>query len=426
MNKFITLVKKELRELVTIQMLAPLIAVVAIFMLIGNVVNKETQKSVSSLGFAVTDLDHSVASQETLTALETIFSGNSPVIEASSINEALSKAKQENASGLLEIPSGFGQGLSGGQQQKLGVYSIISDLSLTQSRKSQIISQASAAVNSYFSNKLITQSSGTGKALFLKSPVITDEFVIVGDRMANVSFQQVSSYISSQTFFLPIILFMVIVIASQLVAMTIATEKENKTLETLLSMPIGRKSIVIAKLTASAVVALLSAGIYLYGFNHYISSISGPASVATAGVQSAITALGLNFSVGGYILLGISLFLGILAALSIALVLGAFAEDAKSVQGVTTPMMILVFIPYLLTLLIDINTASPLLRYIVYIIPFSHSFLASSNILFHHYLLYILGNIYLVVFFLFFVYLASKIFSSDKVLTLKLKLRLRR
>jgi ABC-2 type transport system permease protein len=311
------------------------------------------------------------------------------------------------------------------QQQKLDIYTVLNDLSFAQSRKSQIISQASAVINEYFSTKLIAGSKNSDNPQFYRTPVLPNEYVIVGEKMANITYSQVGSYISTQTYFIPIILFLVIVIASQLVAFAIASEKENKTLETLLSMPVGRKTIVTAKLVASAVVALLSAAIYLFGIRSYMGNITGGAigGSSSEAVKQAITNLGLNLGTTDFILLGVSLFLGILAALAIALVLGAFAEDAKSVQGVTTPLMVLIFIPYLLTIFVNVDAASPLLKYLVYVIPFSHSFLASQNILFHRYVLYIAGNIYLLLFFVLFVVLASKIFSSDKILTLKLKFK---
>ena len=52
--------------------------------------------------------------------------------------------------------------------------------------------------------------------------------------------------------FIPIILMMIIIYSSQMVISAIAMEKQNKTLETLLTVPIPRTSIVTAKMLAAA------------------------------------------------------------------------------------------------------------------------------------------------------------------------------
>jgi len=54
-----------------------------------------------------------------------------------------------------------------------------------------------------------------------------------------------------------------------MVAVAVATEKENKTLETLLSMPIKRSYIASSKMIAGGIVSLLMALIYIVGFNFY-------------------------------------------------------------------------------------------------------------------------------------------------------------
>jgi ABC-2 type transport system permease protein len=119
-------------------------------------------------------------------------------------------------------------------------------------------------------------------------------------------------------------------------------------------------------------------------------------------------------------MLGGSLFFGILSALSVAMILGVFAEDTKAVQGVITPLMVLVMIPYLITLLLDLNSMSPTIKYLVYAIPFSHPFLAAPNIFMKNYLFVFAGIAYQAVFFLVFVLIAAKIFSSDKITTIRL------
>jgi ABC-2 type transport system permease protein len=107
-------------------------------------------------------------------------------------------------------------------------------------------------------------------------------------------------------------------------------------------------------------------------------------------------------------------------ALAIAIILGILVESVKSVQAVTTPLMILVLLPYFLIMFLDINTVSSAIKYLLYAIPFSHPFLAAQKIITHDYLFIIYGIVYQAFIFLIFVIIAAKIFSSDKVFTLRL------
>jgi ABC-2 type transport system permease protein len=212
--------------------------------------------------------------------------------------------------------------------------------------------------------------------------------------------------------------------AAQMIAAAVATEKENKTLETLLSLPISRGTIVTTKMLSAGLVSLLMAGIYMLGIKNFNSGITGMMnSSVNVGVESSseiARELGLKLTTIGLAELGTILFLAILLALAIAMILGAFSEDAKSAQGVVAPLMILVMIPYFITLFMDVNVLSAPVRYLIYAIPFSHIFLAIPNILLGNDLFILYGSIYLLVLFIVFVWIAAKIFSSDLILTMKL------
>ena len=85
-----------------------------------------------------------------------------------------------------------------------------------------------------------------------------------------------------------------------------------------------------------------------------------------------------------------------------------------------TPLMMMVLLPYLMTMFIDISTASPVLRWFIYAIPFSHPFLAAQYIFAHNFTAVIAGIIYQSVLFLVFATIAARIFSTDRILTMKL------
>jgi len=423
MKKFIVLVKKEIMELLTPQMLVPLLAVVLVFIFIGKQINKEAVKTNTPQPIAVVDSDNSDLSKF---AVE-IFSKNNLDVQMFSgdAKDAVNSAVDKGQKAVVVIPNGFQSGIENSSPLKIEIYSIFNNFSVMGAKSNTSLNISVARLNEAISNQLLQGSLPGENIAALKQPVGVNDFTVVGEKQANITPAAVMGFITSQTTFIPIILFLVIMLASQLVVTSIASEKENKTLETLLSCPVSRRLIVAAKLVGAGLVSLLTAAIYIFGMRSYMNGLMAadqPAS-AGAGIEAAVRQLGLTFAATDYVLLGLSLFFGILVALSLAVILGAFAEDTKSAQTIVAPLMILILIPYFLTIFFDINSLSPAMKILVYAIPFSHPFMAASNILLGHQLNLWLGILYMAVVFVIFVFIAARIFTSEKILTMKLNFR---
>ncbi len=424
MRKFYVLAKKEVRELLTPQMLVPFIVIVLIFVFIGKIIGRETEKAKAKQTISVVDGDSTKTSKS---VVEVLFKAGFDVsfYQKESVDTVIEKTKERGSEAVLVIPSGFENGLKESKSQQIETYTILRNFSLVGSRKIGAVRAALYAINDFVSNQLILASAPDTDPKGLKNPMKVKEHVVVGRKKAAVPPEGVVNFVSSQTVFIPIILFAVIVIAGQMVATAVAAEKENKTLETLLSAPVSRSALVSAKMVAAGLIAILTAAVYMFGFRYYVTGISGGelGGSTAASISSAVNKLGLVFTPTGYIALGISLFFGILCALAIAIILGAFAEEVKSVQALIAPLMIMIFVPYLLAIFLDISTLPPLIKYLVLAIPFSHPFLAAPNLFLQNYAAVFYGIIYEMAFFTVFVYIAGRIFSSDRILTMKLRLK---
>ena len=428
MNRFAILLRKELRELMTLQMILPFVFVVMIFFFIGNIAGNETRKAAAPQWIAVLDQDRSPLSAE-LTGLLATQNFRIRSFHDQTLTKTLRQAKDEKIATVIVIPRGLDREIAAARQVPIPVYSIISNFSLLGSLGSQAAKGAVSTINDYLSDRLLAQKAARAPAsnpASLKNPVTAKNYVLIGSRSAAITPDLVSGFITSQTAFLPIVMFIIIVIASQMIAVSIASEKENKTLETLLSTPISRVSLVTAKMVAAGIVSLLIAVFYMFGFQSYMNGVTGGFNSTAAHnpqLAAAIAQLGLTLDLPAYLLLGASLFLSILIALAISLILGAFAENVKSAQGLIAPITFLIMIPYFLTMFIDLNTAAPLLRFIVYAIPFSHPFLAGPFLFLHNYPAVVYGLVYQAVFFIILVIVAARIFASDRVLTMKLNFK---
>jgi len=174
-----------------------------------------------------------------------------------------------------------------------------------------------------------------------------------------------------------------------------------------------------AKMAGAAVVALIMALVVVGGFRYYMLSMTPNID----GGGAILETLGLAMSPLDYILLGVSLFLAILIALSLCLILGMLSQDTKSAQTMNFPIILLVMIPYFLLMFQDIETLSLPIKILLYIIPFSHPLIASKSLLFNNYSIVIGGIIYMIVFATAMLYLAVHLFNTDKVLTAKLSFK---
>ena len=104
------------------------------------------------------------------------------------------------------------------------------------------------------------------------------------------------------------------------------------------------------------------------------------------------------------------------------IILGAFAENVKSVQALLTPLMMLMFVPYFLTMFLDLSALPDAARIAIMAIPFTYLFIAGPNIFLGNYGIVWFGVAYQMVWFAVFVVLAARVFSSDRILTMKLSL----
>ena len=419
MRRFFVLLKKELKEMLTWQTLIPILMVMVIYGFLGRVINQEQKKQAVPQPITVVDLDRSQTS-EMLSSILTKANFKVTTVTEGVVDDIVRKVASENGVAVVVIPRGFETGIDERKPQTVQTYTILHSFSLLGMQGTFKIAAALSAMNDYVGDCYIKAGAPGLDPAIVRHAISAQTFVTVGAVSAEGDPQSIVNVVAQQTMVIPIVLTLVIILAAQMIAASIAGEKENKTLETLLSTPVARGALVTAKMIASGIVALVSAAAYMVGMKSYMGSLIGGTGGTSATVGRAVQKLGLVLDLRGYVLLGLSVFMGIMVALSIAVILGAFAEDLKSVQIMITPLMMMVLLPYLLTMFIDISTTSPVLRWFIYAIPFSHPFLAAQFIFAHNFTMVALGIVYQFALFLVLATIAARIFSTDRILTMKL------
>ena len=430
--KFANLFKKELKELLTPQTIITMLMVFILLSFAGNALGGIVEEAAEeATTITICDRDDTQLTQSLIKALtvsEVDEKTGLPTAYDDSLVKKVEVKGEEYASELerldiknvIIIPEGFTESVMNGKEVEL-----INISKMTSGATLSNISNNNAAVESIKEalkqSYLIAQGLSPEQLAAAENLVTVVDKTVVDDKISDISISIVSSLTSMQTMFLPIVVYVLVMYCSQLIISAISSEKLDKTLETLLSAPVSRMTVLSAKMLAAGTVAALNAVIYMLGFNQMMGSMTESTSSAID-TDAILTELGLKFTTSGYILLGIQMFLTILIALSVSLILGALAKDAKSAQTLQMPIMFLAMVPYFLAMLIDIRTLSPVARYLIYAIPFTHTFIASENILYGNMPLFWGGVIYQLLLLVICMTVAVRIFTSDKIFTLTINL----
>ncbi|EXM39429.1 ABC transporter permease [Ruminococcus albus] len=424
--KFKTLFIKELREMLSVQTIMTMVISVVILSFAGQAMSKAVEESSETMmDINICDQDDTEFTKNMikfLTANLAQLDGEVNVVEISSDDYA-KELKNADVKSVVIIPEGFTASVENNEAAKVKFVQRLNSLATMSNLNtgSQVaVEYLTAAVKDVvYSTKVSNGKLSNEEVSFLNNPIALEESTVVAEKSADISASVVMSLCSAQGMIVPIMMFVLVMMSSNMILNAISTEKIDKTLETLLTAPISRLSVIAAKMLAAAVVAAMQAAVYMFGSKNMMNGVLEKVG-SDSGYSEILKDLGLTMDAGQYVLVGIQMFLSILIALSVALVLGVLAKDAKSAQTLTLPIMMCTMIPYMLSMFVDIKTMSPAVRYVVYAIPFTHSFMASENAMFGNYGVYAGGLIYQFIFLVICMAAALKIFMSDKIFTMSI------
>ncbi len=416
MSDLTILIKKEVKELLTLKTVVPVIALTLMFAFIGQSLGGITEQVKEKPKVAIIDADNSKISQRILK----IFEKRAKIVFISSdktdADEALEILNEKDGAALLIIPAEFGENVEQNQQGTIDIRWLMRGIGMSESIPSEAINVMIQAASENVSRTII-ENTGELEPNSTLRPISKKETTTMrGREFSGVSPSQISAAISSQSTLVPVVIMIIILMSGGQVIQSMGMEKGNKTLETLLTLPVKRSNIAIGKIMGSAVVGLVMAGIYMVGFGYYMSSFQP--SIGNIGQAS----LALGFT--DFVLLAVSLSLTIIAGLSICMLLGTFAQDYKSSQMLMFPLIILVFIPFFLTMFKSFYTLPSFVKLVIFLIPFSHPMMAVNFLMFGNYTLVVLGIVYTAMFILFLFGVISYIFKSDTLITGRFEIKL--
>lgn len=431
--KFANLLVKELRELINPQMIIGLVVSVVMLMMMGNFMGSVMDEAVSGEQEAyICDEDKTdftreiidkVSKMENVTLHETELNGQT-------YQELINNLGAES---VIIIPEGFTEkAFDDNDATDIELVNHLKSISISSTISGTMSENIVSSLKNTACNILLEQKYGVNEKDIekVKNPVTVKSITVVGEKSAEVDSETLVGMATSQGVIVPLVVFIMVIFAAQMIVSAISTEKIDKTLETLLSAPVSRMSVLGAKMLAAAIMAIINAVVYMFGFSSYMGKMMtgtgispdtlGSAVEQTNTISSAMQELGLQMSAGDYVLLGMQMFMTILIALSISLMLGVLVNDPKAAQTVITPVMLMAMIPYLVSMFSDVSKLPILLKIFMWIIPFTHTFNATKNILFNNMGEFWAGFAYQFVFFAGCMLLATRLFASDKIFTVSL------
>jgi ABC-2 type transport system permease protein len=440
--KFSNLFKKEIAGLLTKQAIFSMIIVMVLFIFLGQVLGGAMDSATEGGGGSVNiaNLDNSAFTSDMLKRIsgegyaQITYREVPADIQPADYPAELEKLGVKN---LIIIPKGYGESII--NKHENGSIIFISQMNIGgmfTNIGGMSASDMVSAINSASRDIELLQIYGVSEADIarLAAGTATVDYSTLDGKVANVSAATLSMVLIMQMMIAPIVVFFLLMMASQMIMTAISTEKIDKTLETLLSTPVSRLSVLAAKMCAAVVAALLNAVTMGIGMFFYMGGMLGSISEdvtnavtntavtdqvtgMVASVPEAMVALGLTLTIPQYLLFGLQLILSVAIGLGASLILGAMATDIKSLGTLMMPIMLLTMIPFFITLFADVNAMPTALKFIMYAIPFTNAYMAIPNLMIGNTAVFWAGMAYQLLFFAGTMFFAVRMFMSDRLFT---------
>jgi len=441
MTHLTNIVKKELRELLTPGSIASVLVMVMLFAGLGGLIGGEVDKAKALPVFGIANWEDGDVTLEdgsewdAYTYFYNVYLGAN--VPAEEIGNYVKKVEltgdihdvmtENGISALVVLEEGFGEMIESRMSGAVGIdrpvvyeYYLYEPTGMFGSVSSTTVSSLVALLSDNLSAFLIKSSiEDKSQYSFLAHPFYYgDKYlntVVNGKECSGVTPQAIASAVSSSTMMIPIIIMIIIMMVGSIVISSMGSEKENKTLETLLTLPIRRTSIVTGKIIAAAIVGLVYGAAYMVGMSFYMTNMMNPLSSVAGDVSLAD--LGIALTLTDYAILMLSMFLAIVCALGICMILGAFAKNYKSAQTMTMPLSIMAMLPMFVIMFSGWYGSGMIIKGVTFAIPFSHPMIAVQSLMFGDYTLVFAGIAYMVVFAAVAILITVRLYGSDILIT---------
>ncbi len=383
-----------------------------IFPLMAGVFSMASAERGTKLILAVIDLDRSRESRD----LIELLSENSTLkfmdsdVEVSSI---------KGVDALIIIPENFSEKMREREYVPIKVYFYVNSTGMFSLRRVEEAKEYIDKAVNLLRNKYLGPLPKT------KLEVVT----VFRERTISSPPEIILGLISGPSFAIVWAIFMILIFTLQFASASIVVEKEYKTIEILMTQPVRRITILAGKLIASLILAILGSVVMFAGLTFYVSSIAQFETIDRGKITVGIDIMGELIKAGlwptnlSIILYVAVIFASLLSMLALAILIGMVAEDTRSAQSLGGILITLLIFPAIILMLIDVDTAPLPLRVALMAIPYAHTMVAGKAAMLNDYMKLIVALLYNTIFSAALMVVAAKLYTTEKLLTLRITLR---
>ena len=353
-------------------------------------------------------------------------------IEPKNIKELISSKQDLEA--LIIIPKGFGENITHIKRSYIITIPIVRSIGFSgigvASKAERVIDIVKEVVIKDISSRLGIEPE------VIETPLSTIYMTYVTDKLLMGPPSMVLAGISMAAIMIPLIVMVIALSVAQMSATSMAIENEERTLETLLTFPVSRFNILMAKLLGSFSVAIIGSafnlvGLYLYMIvmMRFMTSIKPSIPTNQTPIQNIQISLPIDISPIEFLIIGISLVFSLFFLSALGIVIGALSSDVRISSTLMGPLSIIVIIPAYMIVFVDVEKLPLFIQVLLFSLPFAQPAALIKKALIAN--LSILDTTYLgasLVLTLIMLLVVAKIFTTEKILVLQrgIELRFRR
>lgn len=333
---------------------------------------------------------------------------------ATSTEAAVNWTVERKIDTLVVLPVNFTEAIASGHRATVSIYQVLTTFGPSERGGSARVEAVVAAFNQAVAAQRAAAGLPNATAAEALYPARAETLSIIHGTARNVRPDTVINTVLGGSIMLPLVVSIMIVMSAQLAATSVAAEKEQKTLEVLLTLPTRRENILFGKLLGVFVVSIVGTLTAVVGFSSYAGSITS--SLQTTDAAEA----GLIPQPEGYAFLLVALMLAFVASLALAVLVASYAKDIYGAQSLMSVVYLPVFLPSIVLMVSPVEILPAPVQAVIYAVPFSYPSLAGKALYTHDYAALYLGVAWQLIFVAIVLYLAARMFSTEKVLTARL------
>jgi ABC-type Na+ efflux pump permease subunit len=211
MSNFTNILKKEVKELLTPQMIGGVIFMAVIFVFMGYMIGGITKEAAGGeVNLALLDFDKSQASKNIVDTLAKQANVTINALDENEVESAIGVAKEKGASMLLVIPKGFENKVNQMEVTEIELYSIIKGFSIKEMASTAKVQFVINLINEGMAIQNVQEAMPGKNPIGVLHPILPKGFLVIKEKVAQGNPAQLTGLMMSQSVMIPVILMIVI------------------------------------------------------------------------------------------------------------------------------------------------------------------------------------------------------------------------